>query len=289
MIKNYRTALITGTSQGIGPYMAQALAKEGLNLVLAARSASKLEAVADELRATGVQVSAIPTDVTNPQSLTDLVRLAEKEFGEVDVLVNNAGGDPQREFHNFSAKDVEHVIRLNLTSAIELTRLLLPKMLERGRGHIVNISSLGGWIGFPYTEVYSACKTGLVGFTRVLRADYGPRGIGASALVLGVVWGAGQTSRTMQETGLPMPAMAKVFASSPEAVGRALVRTLRHNSVETVVTPGPGGLMKMQMDLFPGLGPVMNKMFGVADLMKKVADFREQERQRILASKAQTW
>ncbi len=288
MIKNYRTALVTGTSQGIGPYIARALAREGLNLVLAARSASKLEAVADEIRAAGVQVAAIPTDVTEPQSLANLARVAETEFGAVDVLVNNVGGDPQREFHNFSAEDVEHVIRLNLTSAIELTRLLLPKMLERGHGHIVNVSSMGSWMSFPHTEVYSACKNGLVGFTRVLRSDYGQRGIGASVLILGAIWGAGQMSRTMEEIGLPIPAMAKAFVKSPEAVGKAVVRALQHNRVETVVMPGPGGLMKMLMDVFPGMGPMMNRMSGSTDLMKKVADFRERQRERTSASQAQT-
>src|SRR6202011_5984116 len=111
----------------------------------------------------------VPTDVTDREARSALVNTAERTFGIVDVLVNNAGGDLQREFHHSTAKDVETLIQLNLTGPIELTRLLLPGMLQSQQGHIVNISSLGGTIGFPYTEVYSAAKDGLIAFTRVLR------------------------------------------------------------------------------------------------------------------------
>jgi short-subunit dehydrogenase len=151
MLKNYQTALVTGASHGIGPYIVRALAKEGMNLVLAARSESELEQVATaaDIRATRVQILTVPTDVTDRDARSALVGAAERTFGAVDVLVNNAGGDLQREFHHYSAEEVEALIRLNLTGPIELTRLLLPRMLQRKQGHIVNISSMGGRIGFP--------------------------------------------------------------------------------------------------------------------------------------------
>src|SRR5436309_6944156 len=107
MIKNYQTALITGASHGIGPFIARALAKQGMNLVLAARSSLELEQVAAGIRATGVQVLTVPTDVTVPDARSALVTAAERTFGAIDVLVNNAGGDPQREFHHYTAEDVE--------------------------------------------------------------------------------------------------------------------------------------------------------------------------------------
>src|SRR5215471_18834908 len=176
ILKNYRTAIVTGASHGIGPYIVKALAKEGMNLVLAARSQSELDQVAADIRRTGVQVLIVPTDVTNREALSALVHTAERTFGSVDVLVNNAGGDLQWEFHHYTAEDVEAQIGLNLVGPIELTRLLLPGMLQRKQGHIVNISSIGGSVGFPYTEVYSASKDGLIGFTRVLRAYYRKNG-----------------------------------------------------------------------------------------------------------------
>src|SRR5258708_34502744 len=175
-----------------------------MNLDLAARSESESETVASaaDLCATEVQVRSVPTDGTDRDARSALVNTAEHTFGAVDVLVNNAGGDLQREFPHYTTEDVEALIRLNLTGPIELTRLLLPGMLRRKQGHIVNISSMGGRIGFPYTEVYSACKDGLIGFTRVLRTDYRKASLSSSMLILGSIGGAGTGARTMEEIHL---------------------------------------------------------------------------------------
>lgn len=278
MMKNYQTALVTGASHGIGPFIVKALAKEGMNLVLAARSGQELEQVATEadIRATRVHVLTVPTDVTDRDARAALVHTAERTFGSVDVLVNNAGGDPQREFHLYTADGVEALIQLNLTGPIELTRLLLPGMLQRKQGHIVNISSMGGRVGFPYTEVYSASKDGLIGFTRVLRADYRKAGVSSSVLILGPIGGAGLGERTMEEMNLHISAMGKAFLSPPEAVARAVVKSIRRDKAEIVIMPGPGRLMRALMDLFPGLGSIMGQMS--APVMKQVVDFRERQR-----------
>src|SRR3989440_7841451 len=278
MMKNYRTALVTGASHGIGPFIARALAKEGLNLVLAARSGDELEQLATsaDIRATGVHVLTVPTDVTDRDALVALVSTAERTFGSVDVLVNNAGGDFQREFHNYSADDVEEMIQLNLTGPVELTRLLLPGMLQRKQGHIVNISSLGGSVGFPFTEVYSAAKDGLIAFTRVLRADYRQAGVSSSVLILGPIGGAGTGARTMEEMNLHMSAMDEAFLSPPETVARAVVKSIRRDKAEIVIMPGPGRLLRAFMDLFPSMGAKMGQMS--APVMKQVVDFRERQR-----------
>ena len=282
MINNYQTALVTGASHGIGPFIVRALAKEGMNLVLAARSTSELEQVAADVRASGVQVLIVPTDVTNREARSALVTTAERTFGSVDVLVNKAGGDLQREFHLYTAEDVEGLIRLNLTGPIELTRLLLPGMLQRKQGHIVNISSMGGRIGFPYTEVYSAAKDGLIGFTRVVRADYRKAGVSSSVIILGSIGAAGIGARTMEEMNLHMSAMDKAFLSPPEAVAQAVVKSIRRDKAEIVIMPGPGRLMRALMDLFPGLGSMMGQMG--APVMKQVVDFRERQREHAEAS-----
>ncbi|MFL5664143.1 MAG: SDR family NAD(P)-dependent oxidoreductase [Ktedonobacteraceae bacterium] len=284
MMKNYKTAIVTGASHGIGPYIVRALAKEGMNLVLAARSGPELEQVATAagIRATGVQVLTVPTDVTERDARSALVSAAERTFGSVDVLVNNAGGDLQREFHYYTAEDVEALIRLNLTGPIELTRLLLPGMLQRKQGHIVNISSLGGSIGFPYTEVYSAAKDGLIAFTRVLRADYRKKGVSSSVLILGPIGGAGTGARTMEEMNLHMSAMDKASLSPPESVAQAVLKSIRRDTAEMVIMPGPGRLMRAFMTLFPGMGSIMGQMG--APVMKQVVDFRERQRVQADAS-----
>src|SRR5437868_13555204 len=160
-----KTALITGTSRGIGPYIARAMANAGYNLVLTSRSAREVEDLATELRTGGFSAVAVPADITDSGDLERMVRVAQSEFLPIDVLVNNAGGDPQREFDQMSWAENERIFRLNVLAPMELTYRLLPGMLEQGNGHIVNISSLAGRIGFPYTESYAAAKDGLIGFT----------------------------------------------------------------------------------------------------------------------------
>src|SRR5437588_4054664 len=283
-MKNYQTAIVTGASHGIGPYIVRALAKESMNLVLAARSEQELEQVATvpDIRANGMHVLTVPTDVTAREARSALVHTAERTFGAVDVLVNNAGGDPQREFHHYTADDVEALIQLNLTGPIELTRLLLPGMLQRKRGHIVNISSMGGRIGFPYTEVYSASKDGLIGFTRVLRADYRKAGVSSSVLILGPIGGAGTGARTMEEMNLHMSAMDKAFLSPPEAVAQAVLKSIRRDKAEIVIMPGPGRLLRALMDLFPGTGSMMGQMGAL--VTQQVVDFRDREREQMAAA-----
>src|SRR5207302_10379961 len=134
----------------------RAMAKAGDNLVLVSRSAAEVEALAVELRAAGTRAVVVAADLTDHASLQRIVRIAGEEFGGVDVLVNNAGGDPQHEFDQMSWAQNENIFRLNVLAPMELTHLLLPAMLEGGRGHVVNIWSLAGGFGFPYTEDYAA-------------------------------------------------------------------------------------------------------------------------------------
>ncbi|HEX6507114.1 MAG TPA: SDR family NAD(P)-dependent oxidoreductase, partial [Chloroflexota bacterium] len=226
-----RTAIVTGTSRGIGPYIAKSLAREGVNLVLAARSAQELEEVADDVGTDEIRVITVPTDVADHESLSSLVAASEREFGEIDILVNNAGFDWQIPFHRLSLEDVERSIQVNLMAPIELTHLLLPGMLERGRGHIVNVSSIAGYVGFPYTEAYAAAKSGLIGFSRTLRTDYRKSGVSASTLILGAIGGAGVGARAEQETGVKSPSFPMPHART---VGKAAVRAIKRDKAEIV-------------------------------------------------------
>jgi 2-hydroxycyclohexanecarboxyl-CoA dehydrogenase len=131
-------------------------------------------------------VAAIPVqaDVTDPEGQRALMTAAEEVLGPVGVLVNNAGGDLQREFHHLTRDDLERMLRVDLSAPIELAHLLLPGMLQRGRGHTVNISSFAGRTGFPHAQAYAAAKDGLIGFTRVMRTDYRRAGVSDLARTL---------------------------------------------------------------------------------------------------------
>jgi short-subunit dehydrogenase len=277
------TVLITGGSRGIGPHIAQALVGEGAKVALVARSRAELEANARRLTAAGAEVLAVPADITSAQERRELVERVERTLGPVDVLVNNAGGDLQREFHHLSEDEVQGILALNLTSAVLLTRLVLPGMLERGRGHVVNVSSMAGRVSFPYTEAYAAAKDGLIAFTRVLRADYRKRGVSGSTLILGPVGKTGVGARTAEEVGIKLPPVGLV---SPAKIAKLTVRAVRKDEAELAVLPGPAKLLRAAMDRFPGLGPAMNRATGTGKTMQTVADYREREARLAAAERA---
>jgi short-subunit dehydrogenase len=175
------------------------------------------------------------------------------------------------------------VLELNLTSAVMLTRLVLSGMLERRRGHVVNVSSMAGRVSFPYTEAYAAAKDGLIAFTRVLRADYRDRGVSGSTLILGPVGEAGVGARTAEELGLKLPPVGLV---SPAKIARLTVRAIRSDKAELAVLPGPGKLLRGLMDRVPGLGPAMNGVTGTNETMQTVAEYREREARLAAAERA---
>src|SRR5215472_13561272 len=268
-----RTALVTGASRGIGPLIAAQVARHGGHVVLTGRSAAALKAVTAELAAEDADVSFIPTDLTQPGAAETLVQAIERQRGGVDLLVNNAGGDPLREFHTMTIEENLRTLQLNLIAPLALSHAVLPRMLSRGRGHIVNISAMAGRVSFPYTEVYAAAKDGLIGFTRVLRADYRARGVSASVLILGAIRGAGQGQRMLDESGME----SSSFMLPAESVARAVVKAVTKDRVELVVMPGPGRLLRAVMDYFPALGPAMNRAAGATSTMQKIIELRDEE------------
>ena len=266
-----RTALVTGASRGIGPLIAAQIARHGSHVVLTGRSAADLKAVTAELAAEGADVSFIPADLTQPGAAQTLVQAIERQRGGIDLLVNNAGGDPLREFHTMAIEENLRTLQLNLIAPLALSRAALPGMLRRGHGHIVNISAMAGRVSFPYTEVYAAAKDGLIGFTRVLRADYHARGVSASVLILGAIRGAGQGQRMLEESGMK----ASSFMAPAESVARAVIKAVTKDRAELVIMPGPGRLLRAVMDYFPALGPALNRAAGTTTTMQKIMEQRD--------------
>ena len=266
-----RTALVTGASRGIGPLIAREIADRGGHVVLTGRSSADLKAVTSELAACGADVSFIAADLTEPGAAEALAGAVEQQHGGIDLLVNNAGGDPLREFHTMTIEENLRTLQLNLIAPLALTHEVLDGMLRRGRGHIVNISAMAGRVAFPYTEVYAAAKDGLIGFTRVLRNDYHARGVSASVIILGAVRGAGQGQRMLDEAGMKSSA----YMAPADSVARAVVSAVRKDRPEVVVMPGPARLLRAVMDYFPGLGPAVNRASGANATMRTIIDLRE--------------
>jgi len=276
-----RNVVITGASRGIGQYIARALAARGMNLLLVARSEPELTRLAKELRSRDRKVAIAPFDLANPHAARQIAAAASAELGGVDVLVNNAAVELQRRFHTLEPEEIETVIRVDLIAPIELTHQLLPGMLDRGYGRIINISSLAGHVGFPNTEAYAASKDGLTAFSRVLRNDYRRSGVSASAIILGAVKNAGLGQRTLDELDAKTNT---AFMVGPEKVARAVLRAIDKDKAEIVVMPGPGRLMKALMDLFPSFGPAITRISGGETLMDTVADYREAQHATLRAT-----
>jgi short-subunit dehydrogenase len=266
-----RTALVTGASRGIGPLIAAEIARQGGHVVLTGRSAADLQAVTAQLAAAGADVSLIPADLTRPGAAETLAETVEDQRGGIDLLVNNAGGDPLREFHAMTLEENLRTLQLNLIAPIALSHAVLDGMLRRGRGHIVNISAMAGRVSFPYTEAYAAAKDGLIGFTRVLRSDYRARGISASVLILGAIRDAGEGQRRLDETR----AKASRLMAPAQSVARAVVTAVKKDQPELVIQPGPGRLIRAVLDYYPALGPALNRAAGAEAVLRKVIEQRQ--------------
>jgi short-subunit dehydrogenase len=177
-----RRVLITGASRGIGEALARRFAAAGASVALVARTADALAALADELGGT-----AHPTDLADPGAVAGLIGQVEAEHGPVDVLVNNAALDGGGYFPELEAEEIDRVLAVNLAAPMQLCRQVLPGMLDRGRGRIVNVSSIAGVAAFPGMVAYAATKAGLSHFTEILALDLRGLPVGTTLVELGPV------------------------------------------------------------------------------------------------------
>ena len=176
-----RNALVTGAGGGLGAYIARALAGEGVNLAVTDLPGSSVDGLSAELRTRGVHVEHAPADLTDRDERRRLASWAADALGPIDILVNNAGVEFGGPFLDTSPEQLELTVAVNLLAVMDLTRLLLPGMLDRRRGHVVSMASLAGKIPPPQLASYGATKHGVVGFTGALRA----RACGRAGRLLG--------------------------------------------------------------------------------------------------------
>ncbi|MDD2821462.1 MAG: 3-ketoacyl-ACP reductase [Flavobacterium sp.] len=180
-LKN-KNALITGAGKGIGKAVAIALAKEGVNVILVARTQEEIDSVAAKARSLRVKALAITADVADINSVNAAVAKALAEFGTIDILINNAGIATFGKFLELEPTDWERIIQVNLMGTYYVTRAVLPNMIERQTGDIINISSTAGLNGNALTSAYSASKFALLGLTDSLMQEMRKHNIRVTAL-----------------------------------------------------------------------------------------------------------
>jgi short-subunit dehydrogenase len=263
-----RRALLTGGSRGIGPIIGRALVNAGVNLALVARSADKLAAVAQELRGLGGHVIALPADLTDPAAQDKLIKRIEAELGPLDILINNAAIEQVSHFAQQPPPAIRAVIETNLIAPLLLTRRVLPGMLARHSGHIVNIASIAGKKAPPFNAVYGATKSALIEWTGALRSELAGSGVSASVVCPGFI---SQTGMFVENYG-GQPAPRLIGQVSPQAVARAVVRALQQDTLEVLVAARPVRPLLALYALWPGLGHPFLKWTGVTALFRRAAE-----------------
>jgi NAD(P)-dependent dehydrogenase (short-subunit alcohol dehydrogenase family) len=186
-----RIGIVTGAAKGMGREICLTLAREGAHLVLAAREAAPLQALAGELEALGRRALAVPTDVTDEVQVERMVARAGEAFGRVDILVNGAGvtGPIETPVWEVRAEEFDAVLAANVRGTFLPTKHVLPGMIARRYGKIVIVSGTSGLRGYKYRAAYSASKWALRGFTRTVALEAGPYNVNVNALHPGIVSG----------------------------------------------------------------------------------------------------
>jgi short-subunit dehydrogenase len=254
-----RSVLVTGATGGLGQAIARRLRAEGCELTLTGRREDVLQALAGE-----VQGEALVADLASDD---DVQRVVDG-CGDVDILVANAGVPGTGELTEYSLEQLDRVIDVNLRAPLALARLLGERMLARGRGHIVFMSSLSGKNATPLSSLYNATKFGLRGFALGLRQDWGPRGVGVSLVNPGPIGDAGM----FHETGAALPAGFQ--PRTPADVAAAVVKAVKHDRAEVDVADPVMRAGAFFGQLAPQAAAKLNRLAGGDRLADETVDER---------------
>ncbi|NJM97324.1 MAG: SDR family NAD(P)-dependent oxidoreductase [Phormidesmis sp. RL_2_1] len=279
-----KTVLLTGASRGIGAVIARSLFQSGATVVGVARDRAKLAHVCQEIGSSGAPSGAssgtssgpmastvaakcysIAWDLSRSESLSDLIQTVEQTAGPVDILINNAGIERYRAFQDYTLQDLQAVIGVNLLAAMELSRLLLPSMVQRGSGHIVNMASTAAKKGHPFDSAYSASKAGLLMWSDALRQEL----VGTEVEISTICPGYVDSSGMMADTGIPAPQLAGSI--SPARVAAAVIKAIEQNQAEVVVSKDViastiSKLLFATWQFFPRFGDATYRAIGVPQL-----------------------
>jgi short-subunit dehydrogenase len=257
-----RRVLLTGASQGIGPFIAAALAERGCHIALTARSEQLLRDVAARIDASSGEVEIFPCDLLDAGQLSRLIHDVVDRFGRIDILVNNAGVENEGAFLDRPLEVHRQTIDLNLLVPIALTHALLPTMIEQGSGHVVNIASIGAKAGSPYDAVYCGSKAGLAEWTRGISLEKEHGGIRFSTIFPGFVSEVGMFARF----GVEAP--WTIGSCTPQQVASAVIEALEHDQPEIIVNSRPLRPLLALVEISPRLGLWLLRRLGVVDFQR---------------------
>jgi short-subunit dehydrogenase len=221
-----KVVIVTGASSGIGEATAREFGRAGAKVVLAARRADRLEALAQEIQAMGTEALPVPMDLSRLEHIQALIDRTLEEFGRIDVLVNNAGIGRLGWLEELDpVEDIEAQFDINVLGLVHTTRQVLPVMMEQRSGHIINMGSMAGRIATPSYTIYAASKHAVHGFSEALRREVKPWGIDVSILYPG-----GVKTEFGKDTGFERKTKAttpRFLLLTAEEVGRAIVGLAR--------------------------------------------------------------
>ncbi len=220
-----KVAIVTGGGKGIGAAICEAFAKEGASVVIGDIDMAGAEIVAGTLRNEGAAASCVEIDIASKDSATNMADAALKEHGQVDILVNNAGARIIKGLMQHSLDDWEKMIGINLTGPFLCAQAVIPHMVERGSGNIINIASIASFMGRPNRCAYVAAKTGVLGLTRAMAADLAGKNVRVNAIAPGMI--ASPFNQSFAESSDSGPAWAQENLvgrwGQPEDIGGAAV------------------------------------------------------------------
>lgn len=260
-----RRALLTGASGGIGNAIARAMHGRGATLRLSGRRADVLDGLAGEL---GGRAEVVPADLSTREGVKELAGAAS----DVDILVANAALPGSGRLDDFSPEQIDRTIDVNLRAPMQLARELAPKMVERGSGHLVFISSMSGKIATGGGSIYSATKFGLRGFAAALRDELHDTGVGVSVVSPGFVSEAG----LFADTGIKLPVYVRT--RSPEQVADAVVRAVERNRGDTDVAPFAMRVSGWLAALVPDMVAASGRRLGSIHIADQLAERQRPKR-----------
>jgi short-subunit dehydrogenase len=260
--------VLTGGSRGIGPIIAEELAKKGAHIALAARSEEGLQSAANHLRQFGVQTMIVKVDLSQTSEQQKLVDSVMERFGQIDILVNNAGLETEGAYLDLSWEVIQKTVEVNLLAPMRLTHLVLPHMLAQGQGHIVNIASVAAKIGAPYAATYCGTKAGLAEWTRGLRLELEGSGVHFSTILPGYINEVGMFAKfNLKSPGL-------LGSTTPEKVAKAVVKAIEKDKLELFVNSSPARMLSVACEMSPALGDRLKQVLGVDEFQRKKVEKR---------------